>query len=72
VCKWEVISKIYEGLICKRKFLLFNHCKKCKYSKASLKGLNLFWIYLKLNDLLAFKNNFKTLTLLKMDPKEKW
>jgi hypothetical protein len=27
---------------------------------------------LKLNDLLAFKSNFKTLTLLKLDPKAKW
>jgi hypothetical protein len=39
---------MYEGLISKCKFSLFNHCKKCKYSKASLKGvkkfLNLFEI----------------------------
>jgi hypothetical protein len=29
---------MYEGLICKCEFLLFNHFKKCKYSKAALKG----------------------------------
>jgi hypothetical protein len=28
---------MYEGLVCKYEFLLFNQCKKCKYSKASLK-----------------------------------
>jgi hypothetical protein len=30
---------MYDGLICKREFSLFNHCKKCKYSKASMKGV---------------------------------
>jgi hypothetical protein len=63
---------MYEGLICKCKFLLLNHCKKCKYSKASLKRVKFILDYLKLNDLLTFKNNFKTLTLLKLDSKAKW
>jgi hypothetical protein len=29
---------MYEGLICKHEYSLFNHYKKCKYSEASLKG----------------------------------
>jgi hypothetical protein len=47
--------KMCERLICKREFSLFNHYNKCKYSKVSVKRSNLFWIYLKLNDLLVLK-----------------
>jgi hypothetical protein len=55
MCLNERYFKMYEGLFCKSKYLLLNHCKKWNYPKVSIDTRNLNMFYLKLNSLSDFE-----------------